>query len=467
MRMIRGRRRQHLMAVCVLMVVAGGFLKSRDSHHPVDGHLSGRKLLHATFQDNTEILGYILGLLSSVIACTSRFPALCRTTNSVQRMTEMGGYMDVSLHPAEKTCLQKVTLSEVKDLPLNRTLRVIGGDRFYSSDTSCESSPVSSDLESVPVVLGFQVAVLREQANCGKENRLGHREGLGKLLCSMEKEDLKVLNKGEEEELELQGYRLCRWRLALVGLGVLFTGGFLLLLLYWMPEWCVKSTCTRTTARDAEVVLLRSTDEFRRWFLARVRVMLAPGRNPFHSLETQTTSPSSPSCTFSSPPLANGHTPHPSDGNPDQELIRRYGDYQPTQIRYFTFHSTTYYWSDEVQNFGDLTGLEDLQVSCSTLHSEHSAGLTRNQQEYRRLFFGVNEIAVKVPSVFKLLIKEVLNPFYIFQLFSVILWSADEYYYYAVAILFMSIISIATSLYTIKRWAPQILRLSINSETFI
>uniref|UniRef100_A0A8C4FAT1 Polyamine-transporting ATPase 13A3 n=1 Tax=Dicentrarchus labrax TaxID=13489 RepID=A0A8C4FAT1_DICLA len=260
----------------------------------------------------------------------------------------------------------------------------------------------------------------------------------------MEKEDLKVLNKGEEEEMELQGYRLCRWRLALVGLGVLCTGGFLLLLLYWMPEWCVKSTCTRTTARDAEVVLMRSTDEFRRWFLARV-------------LETQTTSPSSPSspsCPFSSPaspPLANGHTSHPSDGSPAQELIRRYADYQPTQIRYFTFHSTKYYWNDEMQNFEVLNGMEDLQVSCSTLHSEHSAGLTRNQQEYRRLFFGVNEIAVKVPSVFKLLIKEVLNPFYIFQLFSVILWSADEYYYYAVAIVFMSVISIATSLYTIKK----------------
>ncbi|KAM7387930.1 hypothetical protein PAMP_024137 [Pampus punctatissimus] len=195
----------------------------------------------------------------------------------------------------------------------------------------------------------------------------------------MAKEDLKVLNKGEEEEMELQGYRLCRWRLALVGLGVLCTGGFLLLLLYWMPEWCVKSTCTRTTARDADVVLLRST------------------------------------------------------------------------IRYFSFHSTKYYWNDEVQNFEVLNGLEDLQVSCSTLHSEHSEGLTRNQQEYRRLFFGQNEIAVKVPSVFKLLIKEVLNPFYIFQLCSVILWCADEYYYYAMAIVFMSVVSIATSLYTIKK----------------
>ncbi|XP_038157621.1 probable cation-transporting ATPase 13A3 isoform X2 [Cyprinodon tularosa] len=264
----------------------------------------------------------------------------------------------------------------------------------------------------------------------------------------MEKGELKILNKGEEEEMELQGYQFCRWRLALVGFGVLCTGGFLLLLLYWMPEWCVKSTCTHTTARDAEVVLLRSTDEFRRWFLARVRVMLAPGSNPFHSLETQTTSPpSSPSST----PLANGHTPHPSDGSPAQELIRRFSYYQPTQIRYFTFHSTKYYWNDEMQNFRVLTGLEDLEASCSTIHSEHSAGLTRNQQEYRKLFFGVNEIAVKVPSVFKLLIKEVLNPFYIFQLFSVILWSADEYYYYAVAIVFMSVISIATSLYTIKK----------------
>ncbi|XP_029003029.1 polyamine-transporting ATPase 13A3 [Betta splendens] len=276
----------------------------------------------------------------------------------------------------------------------------------------------------------------------------------------MEKEDLKILNKGEEEEMELQGYRLCRWRIALVLLGVVCSGGFLLLLLYWMPEWCVKSTCTRTTARDAEVVLLRSTDEFRRWFRARVRVMLAPGSNPFHSLETQTTSQSSPppppsSAHFfpftTSPTLANGHTSHSSDGISNQELLKRYSDYQPTQIRYFTFHSTKYYWDDKAQNFEVLTGLEDLQISCSTLHSAHTAGLTRNEQEYRRLFFGVNEIAVKVPSVFKLLIKEVLNPFYIFQLFSVILWCTDEYYYYAGAIVFMSVISIATSLYTIKK----------------
>lgn len=52
---------------------------------------------------------------------------------------------------------------------------------------------------------------------------------------------------------------------------------------------------------------------------------------------------------------------------------------------------------------------------------------------------------------FFLFLHQVLNPFYIFQLFSVILWSAEDYYYYATAIVFMSVISIATSLYTIKK----------------
>ncbi|XP_051966809.1 polyamine-transporting ATPase 13A3-like isoform X1 [Xyrauchen texanus] len=257
----------------------------------------------------------------------------------------------------------------------------------------------------------------------------------------MEKEDLKIVNKGLEDEMELSGYRLCRWKLALVAVVGLCTGGFLFLLLYWMPEWCVKATCTRTVVRDAEVALLRSTDEFKRWFRARVRVMQAPGKNPFDSLVPQTASRQ-----------ANDHAHNTSDSAPDK-ITRNTEDQhaQVPQIRYFTLHSTKYFWNDTIQNFEVLKGLEDLGMTCSSVHLKHSAGLCKNQQEFRRFFFGLNEIDVKVPSLFKLLIKEVLNPFYIFQLFSVILWCTDEYYYYAMAIVIMSFISIATSLYTIKK----------------
>ena len=56
-----------------------------------------------------------------------------------------------------------------------------------------------------------------------------------------------------------------------------------------------------------------------------------------------------------------------------------------------------------------------------------------------------------VSHLVAIVLIQVLNPFYIFQLFSVILWAFEEYYYYAATIVFMSFISIATSLYTIKK----------------
>ncbi|XP_070688192.1 transmembrane protein 44 [Pempheris klunzingeri] len=258
-RMMRSRRRQHLLAVCVLMVVAGGFLQSRITHSPADRPLIRRRLLHFALHDNTEILGYILGLLSLVIACISRFPALCRAyrgqiltwahilsgllcslagalyaaaillydthfgfllrvmpwllsaiscvsldllilvvhwckrgtrqqltsfspdtesllggsgiptedntvikkqrryqghssaqtkTKNVQKMTEMGRYLDVRVQPARKICLKEVmSKEEVENCPLNSSVRVIRVNSFCSSDTSYGSSPVSSDLE--------------------------------------------------------------------------------------------------------------------------------------------------------------------------------------------------------------------------------------------------------------------------------------------------------------------------------
>ncbi|KAA0713784.1 putative cation-transporting ATPase 13A3 [Triplophysa tibetana] len=45
----------------------------------------------------------------------------------------------------------------------------------------------------------------------------------------------------------------------------------------------------------------------------------------------------------------------------------------------------------------------------------------------------------------------VLNPFNIFQLSSVILWFIDGYNYYTMARVFMSVITVAASLYTIKK----------------
>ncbi|XP_062945291.1 polyamine-transporting ATPase 13A3 isoform X2 [Cynocephalus volans] len=228
----------------------------------------------------------------------------------------------------------------------------------------------------------------------------------------MDREERKTINQGQEDEMEIYGYNLSRWKLAIVSVGVICTGGFLLLLLYWIPEWRVKATCIRAAVKDCEVVLLRTTDEFRTWFCAKIRLL---------SLETQPLS--SPKCVANK--VSNGHAVHLTE-NPAEENrhgMSKYSQIQSQQIRYFTHHSVQYFWDDTIHNFDFL----------------------------KKLLYGVNEITVKVPSVFKLLIKEVLNPFYIFQLFSVILWSIDEYYYYALAIVIMSIVSIVSSLYSIRK----------------
>lgn len=64
---------------------------------------------------------------------------------------------------------------------------------------------------------------------------------------------------------------------------------------------------------------------------------------------------------------------------------------------------------------------------------------------FRRLVYGPNKILVKGSSVVKLLLLEVLNPYYIFQILSFILWFYDSYYYYAGTILFMAIYSVSSA----------------------
>lgn len=59
-------------------------------------------------------------------------------------------------------------------------------------------------------------------------------------------------------------------------------------------------------------------------------------------------------------------------------------------------------------------------------------------------------MVVEVHSYWKLFFAEVLNPFYVFQIFSVCLWFFDEYEYYAFCVLASSAFSIGTSLYQLK-----------------
>lgn len=74
----RRRRRQNIFGLCVFMMLTGGFLKVGLSNVEVHRSPIHRRLLQSIIENNSDILGYVLGLLSFVIAYTSKFPAFYR-----------------------------------------------------------------------------------------------------------------------------------------------------------------------------------------------------------------------------------------------------------------------------------------------------------------------------------------------------------------------------------------------------
>lgn len=108
----------------------------------------------------------------------------------------------------------------------------------------------------------------------------------------------------------------------------------------------------------------------------------------------------------------------------------------------FSFKKLTYIYDMEKSEFIQLRGL-DYGISGDVIHMSH--GLSRNEAFVRRLIYRSNEIIIKESTIIKLLFLEVLNPFYIFQILSFCLWFADHYYYYAAAILAMSVFGITAT----------------------
>uniref|UniRef100_A0A3P8T5U2 Polyamine-transporting ATPase 13A3 n=1 Tax=Amphiprion percula TaxID=161767 RepID=A0A3P8T5U2_AMPPE len=227
----------------------------------------------------------------------------------------------------------------------------------------------------------------------------------------MKAKEVKILNQGLEDEMEVWGYQPCLWKMILVGVGAVCSGGLLLLLLYWLPEWGVKSTCTPTSLRDAQTLLLRTTvgKDLARLPCATSFVIIY-----FSSFVSM---------------LINH--------NLDCQQVKEHNQ----------LHMST----------ACSTHGKPSQFTCESMNKTFSRNHDQDNHDHQ---LNHNHAAIWIIIIILVLTPffcfffffyQVLNPFYIFQLFSVILWSTDSYYYYASAIVFMSIISIVTSLYTVKK----------------
>ena len=121
-----------------------------------------------------------------------------------------------------------------------------------------------------------------------------------------------------------------------------------------------------------------------------------------------------------------------------------------------------YYWDGTEDTFFKMEGL-DKKVSIGELHAAHE-GLKEEESKLRANLFGTNEIIVPMEKILVLLVKEILTPFYIFQVFSIVFWFCDDYWKYSTAILLTSLASLSSALYQTRKNQQNLRDTIVSSE---
>uniref|UniRef100_A0A671PY13 Probable cation-transporting ATPase 13A2 n=1 Tax=Sinocyclocheilus anshuiensis TaxID=1608454 RepID=A0A671PY13_9TELE len=238
----------------------------------------------------------------------------------------------------------------------------------------------------------------------------------------------------EKYKYDVQGYKWVCWKVWLCRIGAVCSLGLLLVLFNWRPRLGILARCKSCPISMADVLLLKvlkfvllrlDTDSINRTLMLN-----------FSSLE-----------------FAVGE----ADENEWRDTVQLHSE-KKTQLTYYVFEGMRYIWIARKGAFCKASILNE-GWTCADLHDQQQ-GLSKADQSTRKQIFGANVIDVPVKSYLQLLFEEVLNPFYIFQVFSIILWMSDRYYYYAACILIISLISIGLSLYEIRKQSTTLRRMA-------
>ena len=243
-----------------------------------------------------------------------------------------------------------------------------------------------------------------------------------------------ILNPGQDDELECRGFQRSICKTILAHLLSILCLGLPYLVAHWKPEWKIKWYRTACPLFSADAVLVVDPND-KKSAVVQINVIDVGEDFPAEFIHR-----SSESGQF---------LDAPSTGVNDSDTDRLVVPNKLT-FRYFMHRHAKYVWSSRERVFLRLKGYDEGHPvhKFSTVYSQ---GLRSDQQSVQQTLYGQNTIDVEVKSYIRLLFEEVLNPFYIFQIASIVLWSLDNYYYYAACIFVISAISCGISLYETRR----------------
>nr|XP_043893545.1 cation-transporting ATPase 13A2 isoform X2 [Solea senegalensis] len=223
-----------------------------------------------------------------------------------------------------------------------------------------------------------------------------------------------------DSQMDVQGYKWVRWRVWLCHLATVLSLGLLLIVFHWRPRLGVRARCSSCPLAVAHILLVKDIC------------------GQHHVVEVLTEE------------MEDGSLELLGDVDVAEwrDTVQLYKE-EKTLLRYYLFEGLRYIWLDKKGAFCRVSVLSEDWTSKDLYGFQK--GLSHQEQCLRRRIYGPNLIDVPVKPYLKLLFEEILNPFYVFQLFSITLWLIDEYYFYAICILILSVLSISVSLYETRK----------------
>ncbi|EIW82801.1 Ca-transporting ATPase [Coniophora puteana RWD-64-598 SS2] len=243
----------------------------------------------------------------------------------------------------------------------------------------------------------------------------------------------------EDHTIRFVGYEIVRWRQYLWWALCVCSAGILGLLGHWFPRTWLRWVVKERGFKDLKHGFVVIESAHRDITLFRIKRLAYPYRRstvfPYKSSGN-----GGPSRRASSSSLArvmmNGH----AGGNANDEVLR---DLLVVDYRYSRFALDP--------QTGLFSAIRDWRDPSWTGIPSVQNGVPQPVREQRVTLFGLNVIDIEGKSVPSLLINEVMHPFYVFQVASIVLWSFDDYYYYAFCIALISTLSIVTTLMDTKK----------------
>ncbi|TWU77492.1 hypothetical protein ED733_007130 [Metarhizium rileyi] len=224
----------------------------------------------------------------------------------------------------------------------------------------------------------------------------------------------KIYMANEDLTIVVAGFQTSRAGSLIYSAMCFLTLGMVFLLLRWIPRWYISLVGRPSPLRNCDWVVVEN-----QWSeLSILRITTQEYGRPVSSVF----------------------------GVPEKPFLHSLDDdYDPLidHLRSLDYRYVRLYFHPIKDKFVMSTGWKDPEWTDVRLVR---CGLDSDDKSLREAIFGNNLIDIEQKTIGQLLVDEVLHPFYIFQIASLILWSMDSYYYYAACIFIMSVASISATL---------------------